>query len=205
MAMTRPATLVRSCSSGAPDMPLPIVAALRPNGSPVTWTGGLAALLFADGRIDVQQWLAYLATGDAAGLPYPGASVTVRALGAGRDAEECEVEAGPREALGSLLVDRLRAEADGDAEALARAVAALPDRDRVAVQRHELRTERHIMARIARCLVAIDGEATVDMGDGSRVTPAEALQCLPHEVRGLVRAEVSAHINRLSTLSPAGK
>ena len=186
-------------------MPLPIVAALRPNGAPVTWTGGLAALLFADDRITSEQWLAYIGTGDAAGLPDPGATITVRAMGAGRDAEECQIAAGPREALGAMLLDRLQAAADGDAEALARAVAELPERDRVAVQRHELRAERHMVARISRCLVAIDGETAVDVGDGVRVSPAEALQCLPPSVRGLALAEVSGHINRLSTLSPAGK
>jgi hypothetical protein len=189
---------------------LPFIASRRPDGSAVTWTGPLACFLLAAGTITAEQWRAYLTDGDAASLPEAPATITVRALGAGRESAECEAEAGPPEELGAFLLRRVHEALPHGSEALrteasVRAIDGLPEADRAAVHRYQMRAQRVQRARLNRGIVAIDGDTLVDVDGFGLVSPLEALDMLPADLHLLALVEAERHMARVGSLGTAGK
>ena len=167
------------------------------------WTGTLACLDDAACERAGDGWpavvAAYVQSGTCEHLSAGGCSVTLRPLSAAEE-DAAESEAGPAVALAGFIYRRLQASGLdlSDSEAVSRAVEALPDGDRLALHRHEMRTQRLRTARVSRALVAADfaspGEA-----------PADALARVAEPMRGHVIIELAAHLDRIGTLSHEGK
>ena len=167
------------------------------------WTGPLACLDDAAAEAAGDAWgdvvAAYVQTGRPDGLSSEGCMVTLRPLSAAED-DACEAAAGAPVPLAGFVYDRLRR--DGvdlaDGEAVARAVASLPDADRKALHDHDTRLHRLRWERVNRALVAADfapeGEA-----------PADALARVAGPLRGYVVQELAAHLDRLTMLGAEGK
>lgn len=191
---------------------LPFLAARDASGKPVTWSGPLAAVALGN-PLTVDAWVAYRATGAVPeGLPEGLPVVTLRPIGAGLEAQSCELDAGPPEGYGAQLLHWLQASVPVDAPdrhlVVAKLIDARPEEERVAMQRHQQRERRLVWARLARALVAVDGEPLVDVGVGGvprMVPPIEALELLPDLPLRCALAELDDHLNRISVLSPEGK
>lgn len=191
---------------------LPFISARAADGTPTTWTGPLACIALGAG-IDVPGWVHYRLTGELPeGIELDVPTVTLRPIGAGREAENCELAAGPPEALGLQLLRWCSAQVPDDtkdrAMAVQRIIDAQPEADRVAMQRYQLREQRLVRVRVSRALVAIDGESRANVGTEAEpqwLTLTEAIDALPEDVRPIVLVELADHLDRIGRLGPSGK
>lgn len=173
-------------------LPLPTCA------DPVRVPLAFAALVA--GRLAPAEWHRYLASLDPADLPadllpdLPHAFIRPLSV-ADRDA--AELEAGPPSQLAAVVRRRLYEEgASLPAEDQARAIDALPDGERRALQTESLREERLRVARLRRALVRIEDE------DGD---PLARLLGVDEGTSRLALVELGAVLARISELSPEGK
>lgn len=167
------------------------------------WTGPLACVDDPAAEKHGDDWAGvvarYVESGDPCDLSADGLMVTLRPLSAAEE-DACEAEAGPPVPLAGFVYSAmLRRGVDlDDPEAVARATAVLPDAERAALHAHDLRMGRLRAARIKRALLAADFA-----GEGEAAGDAVARIAQP--MRGHVLMELSAHLDRLTSLSDEGK
>lgn len=167
------------------------------------WTGPLACLDDDAAERAGDGWggvvSAYIESGEPSGLSDGGCMVTLRPLSAAEE-DACEADAGPPVPYAGFIYRAMDARGVdlGDAEAVARATAALPQREQEALHAADLRLSRLRSARVKRALMAADFAP-------EGVTAADAVDRIAGPMRGHVLAELSAHLDRLTTLTDVGK
>lgn len=195
---------------------LPLFFARDPAGEPVTFDVRLAALdpiLWQPGMAMLAStaWRRYRDEGDLEALEAAGFAVdsmpvvTMRPIAAGAESDRIELEAGPPETWGAMILAQTW-DVSRSAEQNACAIDSLPEAERAAIHRHEVRSRRLTEARLKAAIVAIDGEETWTAPGGRRLlAPWYAVDSLIPQARALAIAELSAHLDRLSRLGPEGK